>query len=74
MVQESLDIDQSQGEDTCTHSCERGAAATPDFAIVRTLHSSEMIKHDQTYTTEVSVSDLGFFKHPPPPPRFPTGI
>ncbi|XP_015264123.1 PREDICTED: A-kinase anchor protein 9 isoform X3 [Gekko japonicus] len=53
LVQEGLDIDQSQGEDTYTHSCERGAVATPDFAIVRTLHSSEMIKHDQTYTTEL---------------------
>lgn len=59
LVQESLDIDQSQGEDTHTHSCERGAAATPDFAVVRTLHSSEMIKHDQAYTTEVSDSDSG---------------
>ncbi|XP_077159951.1 A-kinase anchor protein 9 isoform X3 [Paroedura picta] len=53
LVQETLVIDQSQGEDAYTHSCERGAAATPDFAIVRTLHSSEMIKHDQTYTTEL---------------------
>nr|XP_056713068.1 A-kinase anchor protein 9 [Euleptes europaea] len=53
VVQEGLDIDQSQGEDIYTHSCERGAAATPDFAIVRTLHSGEMIKHDQTHTTEL---------------------
>ncbi|XP_054847856.1 A-kinase anchor protein 9 isoform X2 [Eublepharis macularius] len=53
LVQESLDIDHSQGEDVSAHSCQRGAAATPDFAIVRTLHSGEMIKHNQTYTTEL---------------------
>lgn len=54
-VQEGLDIDQSQGEDASPHSCQRGAAAASDFAIVRTLHSDELIKHDQIYTTEVSV-------------------
>ncbi|XP_048366813.1 A-kinase anchor protein 9 isoform X6 [Sphaerodactylus townsendi] len=53
LVQESLDIDSSQIEDSYAHSCERGAAATPEFAIVRTLHSGEMIKHDQTYTAEL---------------------
>nr|XP_034985615.1 A-kinase anchor protein 9 isoform X9 [Zootoca vivipara] len=53
LVQEGLDIDQSQGEDASTHSCQRGAAAASDFAIVRTLHSDELIKHDQMYTTEL---------------------
>ncbi|XP_062982917.1 A-kinase anchor protein 9 isoform X3 [Elgaria multicarinata webbii] len=53
LVQEGLDIDQSQRKDTSTYSCQRGAAATSDFAIVRALHSDEMIKHDQTYTTEL---------------------
>ncbi|XP_066483932.1 A-kinase anchor protein 9 isoform X7 [Tiliqua scincoides] len=53
LVQESLDIEQSQGEDASLHSCQRGATATSDFAIVRTLHSGEVIKHDQTYTTEL---------------------
>nr|XP_028606057.1 A-kinase anchor protein 9 isoform X6 [Podarcis muralis] len=52
-VQEGLDIDQSQGEDASPHSCQRGAAAASDFAIVRTLHSDELIKHDQIYTTEL---------------------
>ncbi|XP_053215296.1 A-kinase anchor protein 9 isoform X8 [Podarcis raffonei] len=52
-VQEGLDIDQSQGEDASPHSCQRGAAAASDFAIVRTLHSDELIKHDQMYTTEL---------------------
>lgn len=54
LVQESLDIEQSQGEDASLHSCQRGATATSDFAVVRTLHSGEVIKHDQTYTAEVS--------------------
>ncbi|CAI5788755.1 A-kinase anchoring protein 9 [Podarcis lilfordi] len=52
-VQEGLDIDRSQGEDASPHSCQRGAAAASDFAIVRTLHSDELIKHDQMYTTEL---------------------
>ncbi|KAJ6666661.1 hypothetical protein lerEdw1_020385 [Lerista edwardsae] len=56
LVQESLDIEQSQGEEASLHTCQRGATATSDFAIVRTLHSGEVIQHDQTYTTEVSYS------------------
>ncbi|KAJ7322308.1 hypothetical protein JRQ81_018595 [Phrynocephalus forsythii] len=52
LVQESLDLDQSQ-EDASSHSCQRGAAATADYVTVRTLHSDEMIKHDQTYATEL---------------------
>uniref|UniRef100_A0A803U0W9 A-kinase anchoring protein 9 n=1 Tax=Anolis carolinensis TaxID=28377 RepID=A0A803U0W9_ANOCA len=53
LVQEGLDIDQLQGDDASTYRCQRGAAATSDFAIIRTLHSDEIIKHDQAYTTEL---------------------
>uniref|UniRef100_A0A8D2LNM5 A-kinase anchoring protein 9 n=1 Tax=Varanus komodoensis TaxID=61221 RepID=A0A8D2LNM5_VARKO len=53
LVQEGLDINQSQGEDASIYSCQRGAAATSDFAIVRTLHSDDIIKHDPIYTTEL---------------------
>ncbi|XP_042327421.1 A-kinase anchor protein 9-like isoform X2 [Sceloporus undulatus] len=53
MVQETLDIDQLQGEDASTYRCQRGAAATSDFAIMQTLHGGEMIKHDHTYATEL---------------------
>lgn len=52
-IQDSPDIDRSQGDETATH--QRGASATAEFAIMRTLRSREMIKHDQTYTIEVSV-------------------
>lgn len=58
LVQEGLDLDQSQ-EDVSSHSCQRGAAATADYVTVRTLHSDEMIKHDPTYATEVSVPSFG---------------
>ncbi|XP_043397146.1 A-kinase anchor protein 9 isoform X16 [Chelonia mydas] len=49
-IQDSPDIDRSQGDETATH--QRGASATAEFAIMRTLRSREMIKHDQTYTIE----------------------
>ncbi|XP_073190091.1 A-kinase anchor protein 9 isoform X8 [Lepidochelys kempii] len=49
-IQDGPDIDRSQGDETSTH--QRGAAATAEFAIMRTLRSREMIKHDQTYTIE----------------------
>uniref|UniRef100_A0A8C3RZJ7 A-kinase anchoring protein 9 n=1 Tax=Chelydra serpentina TaxID=8475 RepID=A0A8C3RZJ7_CHESE len=51
-IQDGPDIDRSQGDETSTH--QRGAAATADFAIMRTLRSREIIKHDQTYTIEVN--------------------
>uniref|UniRef100_A0A8C3I9S1 A-kinase anchoring protein 9 n=1 Tax=Chrysemys picta bellii TaxID=8478 RepID=A0A8C3I9S1_CHRPI len=51
-IQDGPDIDQSQGGETSTH--QRGAAATADFAIMKTLRSREMIKHDHTYTIEVN--------------------
>ncbi|XP_077664248.1 A-kinase anchor protein 9 isoform X7 [Eretmochelys imbricata] len=49
-IQDGPDTDRSQGDETSTH--QRGAAATAEFAIMRTLRSREMIKHDQTYTIE----------------------
>ncbi|XP_042658067.1 A-kinase anchor protein 9 isoform X2 [Tyto alba] len=52
LVQDGIDTDQSRGDETSTCSSRRGAAATADFAIVRTLHSGEIIKHNQIYTTE----------------------
>nr|XP_032653993.1 A-kinase anchor protein 9 isoform X4 [Chelonoidis abingdonii] len=49
-IQDGPDIDWSQGDETSTY--QRGAAATADFAMMRTLRSGEIIKHDQTYTIE----------------------
>ncbi|XP_069631385.1 A-kinase anchor protein 9 isoform X7 [Haliaeetus albicilla] len=51
-IQDGIDTDRSQGDETSTCSSRRGAAATADFAIIRTLHSGEIIKHSQTYTIE----------------------
>ena len=51
-IQDGLDTDRSRGEETSTCSSRRGAAATADFAVTRTLHSGEIIKHIQAYTTE----------------------
>uniref|UniRef100_A0A8C6YG75 A-kinase anchoring protein 9 n=1 Tax=Naja naja TaxID=35670 RepID=A0A8C6YG75_NAJNA len=53
LIQEGLDINQLQTEEASLHSFQRGAAATTESVTVRTLHSDEMIKHDQTYTTEL---------------------
>uniref|UniRef100_A0A8C4VFB6 A-kinase anchoring protein 9 n=1 Tax=Falco tinnunculus TaxID=100819 RepID=A0A8C4VFB6_FALTI len=55
-VQDGTDTDQSRGDETSTCSSRRGAAATADFAVIRTLHSGEIIKHSQAYTIEVSLS------------------
>lgn len=55
-IRDGIDTDRSQGDETSTCSSRRGAAATADFAIIRTLHSGEIIKHSQTYTIEVSLS------------------
>jgi len=57
-VQDGLGTDRSQGDETSTCSSRRGAAAAADFAIIRTLHSGEIIKHNQTYTIEVSLSHV----------------
>ncbi|XP_064362124.1 A-kinase anchor protein 9 isoform X2 [Dromaius novaehollandiae] len=51
-IHDGPDINRSRGDETSTCSSRRGAAATADFAIIRTLHSGEIIKHNQTYTTE----------------------
>ncbi|XP_075602320.1 A-kinase anchor protein 9 isoform X1 [Balearica regulorum gibbericeps] len=51
-IQDGLDTDRSRGDETSTCSSRRGAAATADFAIIRTLHRGEIIKHNQTYTIE----------------------
>ncbi|NXJ67517.1 AKAP9 protein, partial [Rostratula benghalensis] len=51
-VQGGIDTDHSRGDETSSCSSRRGAAAAADFAITRTLHSGEIIKHNQTYTIE----------------------
>ncbi|NXG61441.1 AKAP9 protein, partial [Hemiprocne comata] len=51
-IQDGIDPDRSRGDETTMCSSRRGAAATADFAIIRTLHSGEIIKHNQTYTVE----------------------
>uniref|UniRef100_A0A5F8G920 A-kinase anchoring protein 9 n=1 Tax=Monodelphis domestica TaxID=13616 RepID=A0A5F8G920_MONDO len=45
-------IDQSQGDQLYMNSSQRGASMTPEFSIMRTLQSGEIIKHDQSYTIE----------------------
>lgn len=57
-IQDGIDIDRSRGDETSTCSSRRGAAATAEFAVMRTLHSGEIITHSQTYTTEVSLSQV----------------
>lgn len=54
-IQDGIDTDRSRGDETSTCSSRRGAAATADFAVTRTLHSGEIIKHIQAYTSEVSL-------------------
>lgn len=61
LIQEGLDINQLQTEEASPHNFQKGAAATSESVIVKTLHTDEMIKHDQTYTTDVSVSDFEIF-------------
>uniref|UniRef100_A0A669QQP9 A-kinase anchoring protein 9 n=1 Tax=Phasianus colchicus TaxID=9054 RepID=A0A669QQP9_PHACC len=58
-IQDGIDIDRSRGDETSTCSSRRGAAATADFAVTRTLHSGEIIKHIQAYTNEVSFLQVG---------------
>uniref|UniRef100_A0A8C7EFK1 AKAP9 n=1 Tax=Nothoprocta perdicaria TaxID=30464 RepID=A0A8C7EFK1_NOTPE len=54
-IPDGPDTDRSRGEETSSCSSRRGAAATADFAVIRTLHSGEIIKHHQTYTIEVKI-------------------
>ncbi|NWT49602.1 AKAP9 protein, partial [Erythrocercus mccallii] len=51
-IQEGIETDRSRSDEISTCSSRRGAAATTDFAIIRTLHSGEIIKHTQAYTIE----------------------
>ncbi|KAM9574514.1 A-kinase anchor protein 9 isoform 11-T11 [Guaruba guarouba] len=51
-VQDGIDTGRSRGDEASTCSSRSGAGATADFAIIRTLHSGEIIKHSQTYTIE----------------------
>uniref|UniRef100_A0A8V5H0R1 Uncharacterized protein n=1 Tax=Melopsittacus undulatus TaxID=13146 RepID=A0A8V5H0R1_MELUD len=51
-VQDGIDTERSRGGEASTCSSRRGAGATADFAIIRTLHSGELTKHSQTYTIE----------------------
>ncbi|XP_027604935.2 A-kinase anchor protein 9 isoform X2 [Pipra filicauda] len=50
-IQDGIETDRSRGDEISTCSSRRGAAAA-DFAIIRTLHSGEIIKHSQAYTIE----------------------
>ncbi|NWS18069.1 AKAP9 protein, partial [Pachyramphus minor] len=53
-IQDGIETDRSRGDEISMCSSRRGAAAaTADFAIIRTLHSGEIIKHSQAYTIEV---------------------
>ncbi|KAM4685842.1 LOW QUALITY PROTEIN: A-kinase anchor protein 9-like [Amazona ochrocephala] len=51
-VQDGIDTERSRGDEASTCSSRRGAGATADFAIIKTLHSGEIVKHSQTYTIE----------------------
>ncbi|NXL99764.1 AKAP9 protein, partial [Tyrannus savana] len=52
-IQDGIETERSRGDEISTCSSRRGAAAaTADFAIIRTLHSGEIIKHSQAYTIE----------------------
>ncbi|XP_058689669.1 A-kinase anchor protein 9 isoform X6 [Poecile atricapillus] len=52
-MQDGIETDRSRSDEISTCSSRRGAAATADFAIIRTLHSGEIIKHTQAYTIEL---------------------
>ncbi|NXJ21149.1 AKAP9 protein, partial [Dicrurus megarhynchus] len=51
-IQDGIETDRSRSDEISTCSSRRGAGATADFAIIRTLHSGEIIKHTQGYTIE----------------------
>ncbi|XP_015473229.1 A-kinase anchor protein 9 isoform X6 [Parus major] len=52
-MQDGIETDRSRSDEISTCSSRRGAAATADFAIIRSLHSGEIIKHTQAYTIEL---------------------
>ncbi|XP_074128347.1 A-kinase anchor protein 9 isoform X2 [Sminthopsis crassicaudata] len=45
-------IDHSQGGELYMTNSQKGASVAPEFNIMRTLHTGEIIKHDQSYTIE----------------------
>ncbi|XP_065522460.1 A-kinase anchor protein 9 isoform X2 [Lathamus discolor] len=51
-IQDGTDTERSRGGEASTCSSRRGAGATADFAVIRTLHSGEITKHSQSYTIE----------------------
>uniref|UniRef100_A0A8C3M8M3 Uncharacterized protein n=1 Tax=Geospiza parvula TaxID=87175 RepID=A0A8C3M8M3_GEOPR len=51
-IQDGIETDRSRSDEISTCSSRRGGAATADFAIIRTLHSGEIIKHTPAYTIE----------------------
>uniref|UniRef100_A0A8D2N8K7 A-kinase anchoring protein 9 n=1 Tax=Zonotrichia albicollis TaxID=44394 RepID=A0A8D2N8K7_ZONAL len=57
-IQDGIESDRSRSDEISTSSSRRGGATTADFAIIRTLHSGEIIKHTPAYTIEVSLSQV----------------
>ncbi|XP_021407332.2 A-kinase anchor protein 9 isoform X5 [Lonchura striata] len=51
-IQDGIETDRSRSDEISSCSSRRGGAATSDFAIIRTLHSGEIIKHTPAYTIE----------------------
>ncbi|KAL9870844.1 LOW QUALITY PROTEIN: A-kinase anchor protein 9 [Geothlypis trichas] len=51
-IQDGIENDRSRSDEISTCSSRRGGAATADFAVIRTLHSGEIIKHAPAYTIE----------------------
>lgn len=52
----AVNIEQSQSDEMCTNSSQKlGSAVTPESTIMRTLHSGEIVKHDQVFSVEVSI-------------------
>ncbi|XP_032498423.1 A-kinase anchor protein 9 isoform X11 [Phocoena sinus] len=49
----AVNIEQSQSDEMCTNSSQKlGSAVTPESTIMRTLHSGEIVKHDQVFSVE----------------------
>ncbi|XP_032944583.1 A-kinase anchor protein 9 [Rhinolophus ferrumequinum] len=49
----ALNVEQSQSDEMYTNSSQRVASdVTPESTIMKTLHSGEMIKHDQVFSVE----------------------
>ncbi|XP_069067719.1 A-kinase anchor protein 9 isoform X3 [Pleurodeles waltl] len=52
LSEDGPDFSQTQSNDSNAQNTQRGSAPTKEFTILRTLHSGDTIKHDQTYTIE----------------------